>query len=108
MVSLYAISCDQVHKEVRTILLLCGTEICCAKQRSATTVLAWVDVQLSIKTRKIILEHDDARSWVFLFAELDALDDFLDSWQVYLVLLTSVVLSRYPVVDAVQFSITTL
>ena len=70
--------------------------------------LAWVDIQLPIKTRKIILEHDDARPWVLLFAELDALDDFLDSWQMYLVLLTSVGLSWYPVVNTVQFSITTL
>ena len=42
--------------------------------------LAWVDVQLAIETRKIILEHDDAGAGILLFAKLDTSDNLLYSW----------------------------
>ena len=42
--------------------------------------LTWVDVQLAIKSREIILEHDDAGAGILLFAKLDTLDNLLYSW----------------------------
>ena len=40
----YKVFCAQGHREMCAILLLCWAEICCVKQRSATTV-QWLSIR---------------------------------------------------------------